>query len=225
MINLSKRLKSIADFVLDDQNTHGVIDVGCDHALLDIYLLENKSTLKVIASDVKEGPLKRARENIYKYGLLDKIKLYLSDGLSFMEEDIDTIVISGMGADTIVDIFQRGKEQITNVKKIIISSNGKYPKVRESISKLGFKIDKEKIVLEDGKYYIIIKFIKGEECYSSKELYFGPYLLQNKNEMFSKYYQNMLNEKRKILEALPESNTTKRSKLETEIKLLSAELI
>ena len=64
MIKLSERLQKVSDFVLDDKISRSIIDVGCDHALLDIYLLQNDETLVVTASDINEGPLQKALENI-----------------------------------------------------------------------------------------------------------------------------------------------------------------
>ena len=176
MIKLSERLQKVSDFVLDDKISRSIIDVGCDHALLDIYLLQNDETLVVTASDINEGPLQKALENIKKYSLQDKIKVQQANGIERLSTDTDTIVISGMGMDTIVQILNDNKEKLSNIKKLVISSNNKFYQVREKITKLGFIIESEAIVLEDGKYYIIMKFIKGNKNYSYKELYFGPCL-------------------------------------------------
>ena len=183
MIKLSERLQKVSDFVLDDKISRSIIDVGCDHALLDIYLLQNDETLVVTASDINEGPLQKALENIKKYSLQDKIKVQQANGIERLSTDTDTIVISGMGMDTIVQILNDNKEKLSNIKKLVISSNNKFYQVREKITKLGFIIESEAIVLEDGKYYIIMKFIKGNKNYSYKELYFGPCLLENKNKI------------------------------------------
>ena len=59
-MNISNRLKTIADMI--DGNYH-VIDVGCDHALLDIYLTLNKK-IKCTAIDNKEKVIK-AEQLIY----------------------------------------------------------------------------------------------------------------------------------------------------------------
>ena len=63
MINLSPRLKLISDFVPLDSK---VMDIGCDHGLLDIYLYQNKNkkVKKIIASDINSSALNNAIENI-----------------------------------------------------------------------------------------------------------------------------------------------------------------
>ena len=224
MINISERLKCVASFVLDDNKSKRIIDVGCDHALLDIYLLQNNFELNIVASDVNQGPLDKAKENITKYSLLNKIELRLSDGIVSLNDDIDTVVISGMGKDTIVEILNDGKEKLLMVDKLVISSNNKFPDLRKDILKLGFIIDDEKIIYEDGKFYIIMKFIKGKNKYSIKELYFGPCLLKSKDLLFEKYFNYLKEEKTKILSNLPDRCDKKKKELEKELKMLTNEL-
>ena len=221
MIKISNRLKTVADFVLEDNKSSRIIDVGCDHALLDIYLLENNSNLSLIASDVNKGPLDKARENIIKYSFLDKIELRLSNGISSIDSSVDTVVISGMGMDTIVEILNNDKKKLDNVEKLVISSNNKFPMLRSKIIELGFYIDKEKIIFEDGKFYIIMRFVKGKMNYSYEDIYFGPYLLINKDELFYKYYNYLKEEKNKVLSNLPSRCNTKKNEIEDEIKMLT----
>lgn len=224
MINISNRLKTVASFVLDDNKTTSLIDVGCDHALLDIYLLQTNDKLKVVASDINKGPLEKAKENIVKYSFLDKIELRLGDGINSIDDNVDTVVISGMGKDTIVDILNKDRDKLSNVEKLVISSNNKFPSLREDICKLGFIIDKEEIVFEDGKFYIIMRFIKGCFSYSFKEFYFGPYLLENKDNMFYKYFFYLKEEKETVFSKLPKRCDDKKKLLEMEIKMLTEEL-
>ena len=99
MIKLSKRLEKIATFVDDGAN---IVDIGCDHALLDIYLVLNRKNIKVVASDVNKNALNNALNNIKKYKLTDKINTVLSNGLDSIDvTGLDTIIISGMGTHTI----------------------------------------------------------------------------------------------------------------------------
>ena len=89
-MKISNRLKLIASFV--DDNSY-VIDVGCDHALLDIFLVQNKANVKTIASDVNKGPLDSAVKNIQDYELEDTIEVKLGDGIRTINNQVDTIVI------------------------------------------------------------------------------------------------------------------------------------
>lgn len=219
MIKISKRLTTIANIVLQ-KNSKRIIDVGCDHALLDIYLLQKNPNLKIIASDINEKPLESAKKNIEKYSFLNKIEICLKDGIKEIDKDVDTVVISGMGMETIVEILENGKKELNHIERLIISSNNKYQELRTNITKLGFKISYETIIYDEEKYYTIVEFIKGKETYSDKELYFGPVLLKNKDENFYNYYQNIKNVKEMIVKSLPNDNS-KKEILKKEIELLN----
>ena len=69
MIKISKRLEAISSLVPIDSK---IIDIGCDHGLLDIFLYQQKISKKIIASDVNENSLNNAKENIRK-NKLEKI--------------------------------------------------------------------------------------------------------------------------------------------------------
>ena len=115
-MNLSKRLQSVATLVPVGVR---VIDIGCDHAYLDIFLTQNNNN-KCIATDINENALNGAKYNIEKYNLKGKIEVKLTDGLKDIEvKDSDTIVISGMGTHTILSILNTNKLSDT----LIISSN------------------------------------------------------------------------------------------------------
>ena len=222
MININKRLKTLGDILLDG-NSVGIIDVGCDHALLDIYLLENNPNLKLVASDLRKSPLEKAKENIEKYSFSNNIKIKLSYGIDDLEDYIDTIVISGMGTDTIMEILDKGKDSLNNINRIVLSSNNKYYELRKYMMNNNFYINKEQIVFSDNKYYIIIDFLKGKKKYNEKELYFGPYLLNNKDDLFKEYYGSIKDKLLKVLEDIPD-NIESKENISKEISLLESEL-
>ena len=198
-MKISKRLKTISDLLTDNIN---VIDVGCDHALLDIYLFNNKKNINIIASDIKEGPLEQAKKNIEKYGCKN-IKVKKGNGIDTIESDTDTIVIAGMGGDTIIDILDNGKDKLDNIKSMVISPQSEWYKTRKFIVSLGFYIDEEVMIEDKGKYYLIIRFVRGSRNYNKKELEYGPILLKNKSKEFIKYYKLLLEDKIKILKKVP----------------------
>ncbi len=199
-MKISHRLKEISEFVSEEDK---IIDIGCDHALLDIYLCQEYKDLKIIASDVHEGALKNAANNIEKYKMEDRISLRLGDGLSIVNSDeIDTILISGMGFYTIKDILSN-EVKMVNVKKIVIQSNTDIVKLRKFVIKLGYKIVKEKLVKDNDIIYTIIEFNKGQDKYSYEEIYFGPRILENKDELFYEYYSKKLLKYENLLLQLP----------------------
>ena len=201
MIKLSKRLEEISSLVPLKAR---VVDVGCDHGLLDIYLYQNGIVSKIIASDINENALTNAKENIKNNNLEDIIETRLGSGLEVinLNDKIDTIIISGMGAYTIVEILKNNPEILSTISTIIIQSNTKNYYLRKEITKMNYLIEEEKIVKDNNKYYTIIKFTKGYQKYTKKELYFGPKLLSNSSKIFEEYknaqYQKLKNIKKSI---------------------------
>lgn len=182
-MNLSKRLEACATLV--DINTR-VIDVGCDHAYLDIFLTLNNDN-KCIATDINKNALDNALSNIKKYKLSDKIETKLTNGLEDIEiRKDDNIVISGMGTHTILEILNSNTLSDT----LIISSNNNIEILRREVIKLGFYIDSEIFLFDKNKPYIIIKFKRGYKRYKNIDYILGPILKNNieyKNYLIKKY--------------------------------------
>lgn len=219
-MNISKRLRVISDFISDNSF---ILDIGCDHALLDIYVTKNKKNVKAIASDIKEEPLNKAKENITKYNA-NKVKTVLANGLEAYKEGIDTIVISGLGSTTIVEILKNDKGVLKDINKLIISSNNDYYYLRESICNMNFYIKDEKMVLDRDKFYPVILFEKGNKKYTKKEYKYGPVLLKNKDKDFVKYLKNEKEKYIKINNNLSLKYISKKIRLKKEINYIKKEL-
>ena len=215
-MKISKRLKAISNFITDNSN---VIDVGCDHALLDIYLFNNKKNINIIASDIKPGPLEQAKKNIEKYGCKN-IKVKLGNGIDTIESVTDTIVIAGMGGDTVVNILNNGKDKLSNINTMVISPQSEWTKTRKFVTSLGFVIDEEVLLLDKNKYYLIIRFVKGNRTYTKEQLEFGPILLKNKSVEFINYYNKLLSDEVKILKKVPIFKIKDRIKYKKHINVL-----
>lgn len=165
-MKISNRLKVIASFIRDNSN---VIDVGADHGLLEIYLLEQNKVNSLFAVENKVGPYSILKNNLKDYN----VTLSLSDGISEMPEYVDTVIIAGMGGILISDILKAHKEKLTNVKQIVVDAHRDNRLVRETICNLGYYIEKEQIVFENNKYYFVISFLKGHQDYNEDELEWG----------------------------------------------------
>ena len=196
-MKINKRLKLVGDYISEGSIP---LDVGCDHAKLSIYLLKERNFPFVYASDNKEGPLNQAKENISFYNLVDRIKLSKKDGLASLEENIDTITITGMGGLTICKIFKENEKSLANIKSIILSPNNFVKEVRETICSLGYYIKEETLVVENAKTYHILVFAKGKKDYSLKKLSLGPILMLKKDKLVKDYYHNKLREVNNVLQ-------------------------
>lgn len=221
--NISKRLLKIASLV--DKNSF-IIDVGCDHALLDIYLSSNNIIKGAIASDITMGALNQAKANIKKFDAKN-IETRLGDGLNTIKESdlIDTIILAGMGNNKIISILNERIDVLNKVKSIIIQTNMDSYFIRKEMVKLGFFVEDETLVKERGIIYVIMKFNKMKKNYSEKELYFGPILLKKKEELFYEMINNNINTNNKIIKSLPNKMILKKlslkminSKLKKEIR-------
>ena len=218
MIKISKRLEAISSLIPINSS---IIDIGCDHALLDIYLIQKKIIKSSIASDINANALNNAKENIKKYNLEKLIDTRLGNGLDTLndKDKVDTIVISGMGAHTIIGILKNNLDKLRNINTLIIQSNTKLELLRKEITKLNYLIDDEMILEDNKKNYIVIKFIKGKKRYSKKELYFGPILITKKDKVFKEYYNKELSKLKIYLKLLPKNNIIDRYKIKKEIRL------
>jgi len=218
MIKLSKRLEKISSLV---PNNSKVIDIGCDHGLLDIYLFENKISTKIIASDINENALNNAKQNIKKNKLEEYIETRLGNGLDTLSEDddIDTVIISGMGTHTIIDILKNNYYKLRKIKNIIIQSNTKIELLRKEVLKLNYFIEDEIMVKDNKKIYTIIKFSKGYKRYTKKELYLGPILMKKNTDLFMYYKKNELEKLSHLLKTMPRNKIIEIIKIKKKISM------
>ena len=220
MNKLSKRLEVVASFIQDNTK---VIDIGCDHGLLSIYLANKHKNIKIIASDVNKNALTSAKKNIKTAKLQNKIEKRLGSGLEVITPDeIDTVVIAGMGSNTIVGILKYSKDKLQNVNNIIIQSNTDLYFLRKNITNIGYYIEDEVLVEDKNIIYTVIKFSKGKKKYSHKELYLGPILLNKNNKLFQKKNEKELQTLKMINKNITKGHYLYRLKIRKNIKILES---
>ena len=218
MNKLSKRLEVVASFVNDNSK---VIDIGCDHGLLSIYLVNKYKNVKVIASDINENALSSAITNIKKEKLENRIETRLGSGLDVVKADeIDTIVIAGMGANTIVGILKYSTSKLSNVNDIIIQSNTDLYFLRKNITSLGYYIEDEILVEDKNIIYTVILFNNGKRRYNYIELYLGPVLTTKNDDLFKKKCNKELTTLKLILKNINSGHYLYRLKIKRNIKIL-----
>lgn len=161
-----------------------VVDVGCDQAKLGLKLASRCQ--HSIACDISEKVINKARKSIdNKY-----IDLRVSDGLyNIKKDEADTLVLSGMGTHTILEILNN-----TNLrfKKIITISNNYHDILRNNMNDLNYKVECEQIIKENNKYYNLILFTEGKKEYDDYEVNYG---LNHKDEKMYIEYLNYLKDK------------------------------
>lgn len=151
---LDKRLKACAELI----SGKGIaVDVGTDHAYLAADLILSGKCSKVIASDVKEGPLESARKTVEKYEILDKVDLILSNGLEKIPyENVSDVVIAGMGGETIAEIIANVDCDKYEKIRWILQPMTKIEYLRKKLYDFDLKIVSEKVIEDVDKLYVVI---------------------------------------------------------------------
>ena len=206
-IVLSKRMEAVVNMV--SPRSFAIADVGCDHAYVSIALIGRNIAKKVVAMDVRSGPLEIARRNVASYGMEKKIELRLSDGFDRLSTgEVDSIVIAGMGGLLMQSILEKGKEILEWEEKrpsLILQPQSDIREVRIFLQEHAYHIVQEKMLMDDGKYYTVIKAEPGKEKqkYGETELRYGLYNLEHCNAVLYEY----LKKEKRILESLSKKLT------------------
>lgn len=154
----------------------GVIDVGTDHATLPVRLALEGYPGNILASDLREGPLAAAKRTAAQFGVSERIVFLLADGLDACDpSSVDTIVIAGMGGDTICGILDRAEWCMSPACRLLLQPMTKAEVLRYWLSNNGFAIENEVLAEDAGTVYqIIVALFCGEnERLSDAELYLG----------------------------------------------------
>ena len=216
-MKINPRLETIGKLV---PSSSLVLDLGCDHAYLPLYLVKNRGFKKVYASDNKEGPLKIAALNIHKMNCDNNIELILAEGLDAYREGIDTLIISGMGGLSINKILLADQKKLKNFKTIILSPNNFIPAVRINMARFGFIIKDELVVKDKNIIYPILIFEQGKARYKKEDLYLGPILKNKTDSLVKEYYERERQGREQLLKMLPASYFHKKRITKKEIKWL-----
>jgi tRNA (adenine22-N1)-methyltransferase len=209
------RLEKIADMV---EKGVTAADIGTDHALLPIMLVNGHICKKVYACDVAEGPLQAAHANIHKAGLDDCIPTILSNGLQNVPLDADACVIAGMGCMTAVSILNDAGTRLNELKQIIVEVNRDTIKMREWISEHQYTITDEIYVNDRGHDYIAIAFRpEHHDVYDRKQIVLGPVLAEKREPEYLAYCARQI---KKIDRNLMESKGNPFQKESIEAELL-----
>lgn len=209
IIQLSKRLKTVADFVKKDLP---IADIGSDHAYLPIYLIQNDIISSAIAGEVVEGPFENAKNKVNSLKIEDKISVRLGSGLNVLttEDEIGTVTVCGMGGNLITEILLEGlnKSKLPLNARLVLQPNNGEKTLRKFLKENKFKILSESIIEENNKIYeiIVAEYQLDDFEYSENELTFGPLLLKEKTATFIKKWTNELALQQAILKEIKKSD-------------------
>lgn len=205
-IHLSKRLKALANMVTDGNR---LADIGTDHGYIPIYLCQTGKIPSALAMDIGKGPLQQAQTHIAEHGLSEQIKTRLSDGMAALQfGEADTILIAGMGGGLVMKILSEGAEKLTGKEELILQPQSEIALVREFLRVRNFQILNEDMILEDGKYYPMMKVSQQKATEQTKILpqevadAFGPVLLQKRHPVLKEWLERELRTTNSVIEQL-----------------------
>ena len=189
-----------------------------DHAYVPIYLVSQGKCPEAIASDIQQGPLEHAQQNVDSCHLGSRILVERCDGVPkhFREQFGDaqvTLVISGMGGLMIRSILEKAGSCIEGIDEFVLSPQRDDDIVRYCIGDLGYEIRDEVFLEEDGKFYPIIRATKRKEGENAEKLTYeealwGPVLIENRDKVLARYLEKRLDVLGGILHDLAVGNST-----------------
>ena len=116
-----------------------------------------------------------------------------------------------MGGDLVIHILNEGLDVCRNAKELILQPQSELARVRRYLREHLFRIVDEDMVIEDGKYYPMMRVVPvkednfwrflSEETLLPCDMY-GPLLLKNGNPSLRKYLVKQHKQLNKILKEL-----------------------
>ncbi|WP_028783238.1 tRNA (adenine(22)-N(1))-methyltransferase [Thalassobacillus devorans] len=219
---LSRRLQVVASYLPHGAN---FADIGSDHAYLPCYVCLQDPTATAIAGELNEGPYQSAKKEVESNGLSARIAVRKGDGLTVLfDDEVEQIVIAGMGGTLITTILEEGKEKLGRTSRIIVQPNVDAKSLRKWFIKYNYQIIAEEIIEEAGHIYEVIAAEKSDHekvHYSEREILFGPYLMKDKSPVFKKKWHEEKAKRdyvKKQMKKAANPDNDKIAKLELEIE-------
>jgi Family of unknown function (DUF633). len=205
-MKLSSRLLSVAKKVAEGK---GLADIGSDHGKLPVYLVLNGVIPYAIASDSNAASLKKAEELVFKMGLSEKIELRVGYGLDvLLPDEVEQIVIAGMGAPLIAEIIDNAPQVSTGVERLILQPM-QYPEyLSRWLYENKFDIIDEDLAEDRGRIYRIFTCHKGTPAPVEDDIYFeiGEKLIKNNHPLLHKYIKRIISKYHYIYQHIIDDN-------------------
>ncbi|CUX49774.1 tRNA (adenine(22)-N(1))-methyltransferase [Clostridium sp. C105KSO13] len=221
-MELTRRMQAVANLV---SSGYKMADIGTDHAYIPIYLMEQGKISLAVAMDIHEGPLKRAEEHILENALLDRIEIRLSDGFEKLTpSEVDSAVIAGMGGALIMRILTKNRNVTMSLKECILQPQSEIAKVRAFLLQEGFLFIDEDMVLDEGKFYPVMKVqppgekIQNTVVWTKTEIQYGKCLLEKRHPVLKKYLEKEKALKSELLENLKKHDSVHAKKRINELR-------
>jgi len=200
---------SIADLVIPGEPA---ADIGSDHALLACYLVDEGRCPRAICGELGDGPYRRTFEAVRKHGLGHLIEVRQGNGLEVLAcGEVATVVLAGMGGNTIVDILNASPVKTKSFKRLVLQPMNALAEVRRLANSNGWCIEEETVV-KDGDYYVNLVLnpqLLQDHKLSEAELRWGPILMRSavKEAVVKDYYRFQLDKLERSIAGIPNHST------------------
>ncbi|NMA25443.1 MAG: SAM-dependent methyltransferase [Clostridiales bacterium] len=206
-LKLSKRLETIAGYLEQDS---AVADIGTDHGYIPVYLAQNKIARRIIATDIRKGPLARAKLTSVEYGVADRIEFRLTDGLDGLhDQGLDTIIIAGMGGETIAGILERAPWVLSKNVRIILQPQSKLGALSSWLDNNRYAIYDETLANEGARFYVVLLAGAGSRCapLSCAELYADRILIEKRDPLLPGYLDMLIAKTKKAIDGMEQARS------------------
>ena len=158
-------------------------DVGTDHGRVPAFLALEGRCAFITASDIRKGPLSAAVRTAEEYGVADRIDFRLADGLDGLEPHaVDTVLIAGMGGETIASILERAPWTAEERVTLILQPQSKLPELSAALSRLRKPVTDASLARDAGRLYIVMKASGSGEYAPTEAETFAPRALFRKRD-------------------------------------------
>jgi tRNA (adenine22-N1)-methyltransferase len=212
LMKTDKRLRAAADWV---EPCDVIADIGCDHGRLGAMLLLENRARHLLASDISEKSLEKARHFLQRHGLTGRAEFIVADGLEAIDQNVDTVCILGMGGETLSGILLRGQSRLHGAMLVLGAHTNLYI-VRKTLQAVGYRLSGEQVVRSEGRMYVLLRAVPAagdEEPYTRRELMLGPVFLRERPENWKPWLErrrHYLHKSVAAMEAAPSERNEKR---------------
>lgn len=203
-IRLTPRLRTVADLVPSGTR---LVDVGTDHAYLPACLLQEGRISRAVVSDLRPGPLDRARATAARYGLTGRMDFRLCNGLTGISpQEADTVVIAGMGGETIAAILEAAPWTAEGEHLLLLQPMSMQQVLRPWLQTHGYAILGESLACEGNTIYTVFRVTPGAmEALTPAECWAGRQDSGQPASLRGAYLNHLLGQTARALEGLSRS--------------------
>lgn len=202
------RLRAVASLVPAGTR---VADIGTDHGRLPALLLRSGRALHCVATELAG---RRTRGFEPAADLAGRLEFRRGFGLRVLEiEDrIDVVVLSGLGARSVLRIFENRPPREIGARRLVIQPQTEPALVRRWLHDHGYAIVAEQMARERGRFYVAVAAEPapaGAGCahprLSREDLEAaGPCLVRSGDPVVREYWRRAARAEERILRRVPE---------------------